>query len=259
MMRRFWGCLFVGLVVLPGVGWSHKFAPYPDIDNKTFIKEYIDAHNKFRSQVKPSATDMLYMTYDVALARIAKAYAKKCIWAHNKDIKIHPDPKFRPFGENMWMGSASKKPFNVTAAIGAFNSELRFYDYNTHRCTRVCGHYTQVVWASSYKVGCAIAFCRQVTGAGKNAGILVCDYAPVGNYRGVRPYKAGVPCSECPTGNTCQNNLCSYSNWYPPYKLEIRCRSPCIAVAILRPLLMFLAFVAVYLLKLRYPGLNFQK
>ncbi|KAH0616692.1 hypothetical protein JD844_028013 [Phrynosoma platyrhinos] len=207
-MRQVWSRLLVGLVVLAGLRESSKFAPYPDIENKTFIKEYIDAHNKFRSEVKPPATDMLYMSFDVALARIAKAYAKKCIWEHNEEINVHPDPKFRPFGENMWMGSASTKPFNVAAAIGSFHSEIKYYDYNTHRCTQVCGHYTQVVWAASYKVGCAIAFCKQVVGHGKNLGILVCDYAPAGNYRGVRPYKSGRSCSACPKGNTCQNNLC---------------------------------------------------
>uniref|UniRef100_L7MZR4 SCP domain-containing protein n=1 Tax=Anolis carolinensis TaxID=28377 RepID=L7MZR4_ANOCA len=123
---------------------SQIFAPYPDINNKTFIKLYVDAHNKFRSEVKPSAANMLYMTFDVALARIAKAYAKKCIWDHNEDRHVHPDPKFRPFGENMWMGGASERPFNVAAAIEAFHSEIKYYDFSTHKCTHVCGHYTQV-------------------------------------------------------------------------------------------------------------------
>nr|XP_060635517.1 glioma pathogenesis-related protein 1-like [Anolis sagrei ordinatus] len=227
-------CLLLGLFTAAVVtlGASQKFAPYPDINNKTFIKQYVDAHNKYRSEVNPSAANMLYMTFDVALARIAKAYAQKCIWGHNPNRKVHPNPKFRPFGENLWLGGASKKPFNIAGAIGAFHSEIKYYDFNTLKCTRVCGHYTQVVWANSYKVGCAIAFCRQVLGRGKNLGILVCDYAPVGNYRGARPYKAGKSCSECRPGDTCQNNLCrnpqrdqenaSYANWHPPYTLDIR-------------------------------------
>ncbi|XP_062838710.1 glioma pathogenesis-related protein 1 isoform X2 [Anolis carolinensis] len=133
--------LFASAITL---GASQMFAPYPDINNKTFIKLYVDAHNKFRSEVKPSAANMLYM----------------------------------------------------------------------------------VVWASSYKVGCAVAFCHKVFKGGENMGMLVCDYGPAGNYKGTRPYKAGKPCDECQAKDTCQNNLCrnrkrdqentSYIHWYPP-------------------------------------------
>uniref|UniRef100_A0A6J0UHA9 GLIPR1-like protein 1 isoform X1 n=1 Tax=Pogona vitticeps TaxID=103695 RepID=A0A6J0UHA9_9SAUR len=256
----------LGLVVLLGKAHCHNFGPYPDITNKTFIKLYVDAHNKYRSEVKPSAANMRYMTFDIALARIAKAYGKKCIWKHNKNTKIHPDHKFRPFGENLWMGSAGRRPFNPVGAIGSFHSEVKFYDFSSHKCTDVCGHYTQVVWANSYKVGCAVVYCRLV-GKSKNMELLVCNYAPAGNYAGVRPYKAGRSCSACPQGDTCQNNLCrnperdksntSYANWYPPYEYEIRCDASCIAVAILRPLLMFITLPVVYYLKLRYPSLSF--
>lgn len=88
-------------------------------------------------------------TFDIALARIANAYGKKCIWEHNKKTKTHPDPKFRPFGENLWMSQASRKPFNPEGAIAAFHSEVKFYDFNNHKCTKVCGHYTQVSYNSS--------------------------------------------------------------------------------------------------------------
>ncbi|XP_060632115.2 GLIPR1-like protein 1 [Anolis sagrei] len=227
-MGKAWRWLLLGVFATSiTLGASQEFAPYPDINNKAFIKEYVDAHNTFRRGVKPSATNMLYMSFDLALARIAKAYAKKCIWDHNNNDMIHPDPKFQPFGENLWMGSASTQPFNVTAAIELFYSETKYYDLSAHKCTGVCGHYTQVVWASSYKVGCAATFCRKLK-RDENMGLLVCDYAPAGNYKGVRPYKAGNPCSECQAKDTCENNLCrnlqrdqentSYANWYPPSK-----------------------------------------
>ncbi|XP_008109171.1 glioma pathogenesis-related protein 1 isoform X1 [Anolis carolinensis] len=226
-MVRAWAWLLLGLFVASvTLGGSQRFAPYPKIYNKTFIKEYVDAHNKFRSQVKPTASNMLYMSFDVALARIADAYAKKCIWEHNEVDMIHPDPKFKPFGENLWSGHASKQPFNITAAIGGFYEEMEHYNFSTDKCTGVCAHYTQVVWASSYKVGCAVAFCPKVLKGGENMGILVCDYGPAGNYKGTRPYKAGKPCDECQAKDTCQNNLCrnrkrdqentSYAHWYPP-------------------------------------------
>ncbi|XP_070611837.1 glioma pathogenesis-related protein 1 isoform X2 [Erythrolamprus reginae] len=229
-----WGA--AGLVtLLPGETRS-KFAPLPDINNRTFIKQYIDIHNKFRSQVKPSASKMLYM----------------------------------PTGENMWMGTASKRPVNIEGPIKSFHSEVKYYTFSTHQCTKVCGHYTQVVWATSHKVGCAYVYCPYLDGKEKHSNILVCNYAPAGNYRGVRPYKEGIPCSNCPQGDTCKDNLCRnpnrekenslrYSRWYPPFERRIICDQSCIAVAVLRPLLMFLAFAAVYCLQIYYPGLSFSK
>ncbi|CAK9327998.1 unnamed protein product [Citrullus colocynthis] len=46
----------------------------------------------------------------------------------------------------------------------------------------VCGHYTQVVWKDSIRIGCAKANCR--TGG----AFIVCNYDPHGNIIGQRPY-----------------------------------------------------------------------
>lgn len=55
-----WGAAELVTVLFLGEAKS-KFAPLPDITNRTFINQYIDIHNKFRSEVKPSASNMLYM------------------------------------------------------------------------------------------------------------------------------------------------------------------------------------------------------
>ncbi|XP_053262641.1 GLIPR1-like protein 1 [Podarcis raffonei] len=246
---------------------------FPSIRNRTFINQYLDTHNNYRRGVNPPASNMLYMTFDLALARIARAWAQKCIVMHNPTDMVHPDPKFRPFGENIWAVTGYKYPFDPAGPIEDFYDEVKYYTYNTHKCTRVCGHYTQVVWANTYKIGCAIVHCPASTNSKgaktKNFSYFVCTYGPPGNYAGVRPYKAGAPCSQCPKGDTCQKKLCRnperekensirYSRWYPPFESRIICDESCIAVAILRPLLMFLAFAAVYYLKLCYPGLGYK-
>lgn len=41
------------------------------------------AHNRARSITKPSATNMLKMTWDNKLAATALAYTRKCIYEHN--------------------------------------------------------------------------------------------------------------------------------------------------------------------------------
>ncbi|XP_062991061.1 GLIPR1-like protein 1 [Elgaria multicarinata webbii] len=266
-MRRLCPWVALGLVALLG---NVRGQRYPPITDRAFIKQYVDAHNDFRRKVSPSASNMLHMTFDIGLAKIARAWGRRCVWKHNPYRKLHPDLKFRPTGENLWMGQASNAAFSPVAAITAFNNEVQFYDFNSHKCTRVCGHYTQVVWATSYKVGCAAVYCREVDrGSKNNIVILVCNYAPPGNYAGVRPYKSGNPCSECPKGDTCEDKLCknpqrdkennSYSSWNPSFPMEIVCDKACIAVAVLRPLSVFLVLAAVYYLKVRYPDLSFNK
>ena len=58
-----------------------------------------------------------------------------------------------------------------------------------------------MAWWESNKLGCGAKRCGDRT-------ILVCNYAPGGNYVGQKPYRQGKPCSDCPKGAICDNNLC---------------------------------------------------
>lgn len=83
-------------------------------------------------------------SWDAALAKTAKAWAEKCKFEHNIYLKtpgkVHPT--FTPVGENIWTGTASI--FSVDEALRDWFNEVRSYDFNTNRCTGMCGHYTQV-------------------------------------------------------------------------------------------------------------------
>jgi len=84
-----------------------------------------------------------------------------------------------PYGENLFeIDGATASPEQV---VEAWAAESRDYDYATNKCRKVCGHYTQIVWAATTKVGCGVA---------RNARreIWVCNYDPPGNYIGKRPY-----------------------------------------------------------------------
>jgi pathogenesis-related protein 1 len=65
--------------------------------------------------------------------------------------------------------------------VDGWASEAAQYDYKTNRCTGTCGHYTQLVWRDTKEVGCAVA-------RSANREVWACDYAPPGNYIGMRPY-----------------------------------------------------------------------
>uniref|UniRef100_A0A8D0GNV6 SCP domain-containing protein n=1 Tax=Sphenodon punctatus TaxID=8508 RepID=A0A8D0GNV6_SPHPU len=219
----------------------------PDIEEVKFIEECVSMHNKFRSQVNPPASNMHYMSWDPDLAKTAKGWAKKCHFRHNPDLKIpgKAHPKFTSAGENIWTGSMPI--FSVSKAITNWYEEVKDYNYVSNSCTGICGHYTQVVWATSYKVGCAVHFCPRVTDfSGPNAAHFICNYGPAGNYQ-TRPYKTGTACSECP-GEKCGNKLCGNPDQDKP-----ACDEYCITVLILRPSLIFLSFGATWFLQQHYP------
>ncbi|VDD83073.1 unnamed protein product [Mesocestoides corti] len=83
------------------------------------------------------------------------------------------------------------------------------YDYYRNRCAGVCERYKQMVWATSTELGCAMQRCDNITSyLRKPIYYVVCVYSPMGGYVSRRPYKAGDPCSECPSGYGCSRSQC---------------------------------------------------
>ncbi|KAF3341916.1 pathogenesis-related protein PRB1-3-like protein [Carex littledalei] len=135
-------------------------------------QDYVNAHNKARSAVGVGP-----VTWDTTVQEYAQGYANK----RKGDCQlIHSGGKY---GENLFWGNG--KDYSGVDAVNAWVDEKQYYNYNTNTCAsgKVCGHYTQVVWRSSTKIGCARVVCD------KNAGIfIICNYSPPGNYVGERPY-----------------------------------------------------------------------
>ncbi|KAI3435045.1 SCP domain-containing protein [Psidium guajava] len=71
-----------------------------------------------------------------------------------------------------------------TRAVNMWVGEKPYYSYNSNSCApgKVCGHYTQVVWRNSVRLGCAKARCA--TGG----TLITCNYDPPGNVVGQKPY-----------------------------------------------------------------------
>ncbi|XP_035171196.1 glioma pathogenesis-related protein 1-like isoform X2 [Oxyura jamaicensis] len=143
MTSRFFTCV---LALLRFCLSSGSYAPQtlPDIGDAEFIEECVREHNRFRSEVSPQASNMLYMSWDPDLAKTAKAWAKRCQFMHNTHLKEpgQTHPRFTSVGENIWTGSLSI--FSVQGAINSWYKEVNYYSYTDNSCRRVCGHYTQV-------------------------------------------------------------------------------------------------------------------
>ncbi|XP_061225419.1 GLIPR1-like protein 1 [Neopsephotus bourkii] len=282
---RPWEVVLILWVVLRPAAGQQPFLPA--ITDTAFIKEYVSVHNEFRSKVQPEASNMQYMTWDAALARTARAWARKCVFEHNVYLteRYQCHPSFTSVGENIWIGSV--QAFNVTGVIKSWYDEVAFYDFNVNACSKFCGHYLQVVWDYSYKIGCAVAPCNKVGGI-RNAANFVCNYAPSGNLSR-RPYIEGRACSHCANGDTCENKLCrnterdkltctyysfplllmfpsyfkyilqvnltsiclfiDYSGWRPAWEFSITCDKDCVSLVVLRIVLLVLAFACVYFMR----------
>lgn len=132
--------------------------------------EALSAHNKFRAlhQAPP-------LVWDKALASYAEIYASQCEFKHSSG----------PYGENLAAGYPT-----ITDAVSAWNAEGDQYPYNNPGFYTSTGHFTQLVWKGSKKVGCGFVNCN-----GKNGTpgyFLVCEYSPAGNITNRGFFKANV-------------------------------------------------------------------
>nr|ALA23442.1 cap-6 [Haemonchus contortus] len=166
-------------------------------------KMFVEKHNEYRTQVAkgeaknklggnaPKAARMLKMSYDCAIEENMMDYAKECKFAHNSYKDRHY------WGQNLYMTTA--RNLNKTKAaedsVSAWFSELENRGVpDDNRLTMEVfnhgvGHYSQVVWQWSKKVGCAGGWCKDMT-------LVGCEYAPAGNYLGSLIYEIGEPCKE---------------------------------------------------------------
>ncbi len=161
------------------------------LPGSNFADEMLCAHNARRGTFPtptpvPAIPDL---EWDPALADIAADYAAQCIWAHNAS-RSDTYPGY--VGENLALSVGLPVSSLVESAItGWVEGEMDDYDYANNSCSGVCGHYTQVVWRDTQKVGCAVQQCETFTGLGSswdNGHITVCNYSPGGNYIGELPY-----------------------------------------------------------------------
>ncbi|KAM9309945.1 cysteine-rich venom protein pseudechetoxin [Pholidichthys leucotaenia] len=160
--------------------------------------EIVDQHNAFRRAVEPPASDMLLMSYNEDLAAAAQAWVDQCILAHGPPSSRMLDGY--EVGENLFYSSY---PYSWTFIVNAWHNEVSHYIYPKGSSNgEPIGHYTQVVWNSSYQVGCGVTFCTEL-----NKYFYGCHYYRAGNFRAWPPYKTGEPCASCP--NNCVDKLCT--------------------------------------------------
>ncbi|XP_072172358.1 GLIPR1-like protein 1 [Diadema setosum] len=167
---------------------------------------FLSAHNEFRGMVNPEAANMVQLQWDGSLAQMAQQWADRCKYGHGNPKNISP---YSWVGQNIWAGSGTG--WDHYGMVENWYSEAEDYHFANNTCSGVCGHYTQMMWAETTHVGCAVAVCSTLENLDWSpATILVCNYGEGGNYVGKRPYVRGRSCSKCPSvHHVCVNNLCA--------------------------------------------------
>lgn len=193
-------------------------------ETRAFI---VSEHNRLRRHavgpggpdfVSPvTASNMREMVYDPKLECVAQAYINTIgsgQFVHNQnrsaDYVACGGPGGSSVGENWYSGDPQDLltggatrawvDFVWPIAWGGNGCSERENFHEDRGCDGVVAHYSQVLWATTDKIGC---------GYTPSAG-TVCNYAPSGNILGQDAFIIGAACSACPTSHPfCNNGLCS--------------------------------------------------
>lgn len=161
---------------------SHAMAA-EHLDTQAILAE----HNELRAEA--GVTEPLH--YSPALAKSAQRWADHLKNKHACQLQ-HSDTKGR-YGENLYWaspliwsdGHRELRKVSPSEVIAGWGKEQVDYDHASNTCTpgAECGHYTQIVWRDTTKVGCGMAICSD-----SHEQVWVCHYTPAGNIVGEKPY-----------------------------------------------------------------------
>jgi Cysteine-rich secretory protein family len=133
-------------------------------------------HNRARAEI-----GMPPLTWDAQLAADAAAYGPRLA---RRGRLAHSPPDSRPGqGENLWMGT--RGAYSLEEMGGGWAEEKRLFRPGTFPDVSTSGHwgdvahYTQMIWRSTARLGCAVHRSRRWD-------FLICRYAPAGNVVGQR-------------------------------------------------------------------------
>ncbi len=109
------------------------------------------------------------LAWSAELAATAKA------WADRLAVTCRLEHSRGGLGENLWAGTAGA--FTVEQIVGAWYGEIARYSTARPGFSAATGHFTQVVWRGSARLGCGSARCGGLE-------LWVCNYDPPGNVTG---------------------------------------------------------------------------
>ncbi|RCN47292.1 SCP-like protein [Ancylostoma caninum] len=149
---------------------------------------------------------MYKMRYDMDLEAEADKYASTCPMLPSEKSDRFTGENFKFFGGNTtipYMDAITKAQQSWWSQIykNGVNAQMKYNAYLEEKPDAPTS-FTQMGWAATYMVGCAVRRCNDpVVGT-----VVVCRYSPRGNIYTQYIYNKGSVCGSC--SSTCDDGLC---------------------------------------------------
>jgi Cysteine-rich secretory protein family len=147
-----------------------------------FNSRLLEAHNRERVRLRQTP-----LAWSDKLAADARNWAGHL--ARTDSFEHAPDtPGGEDQGENLWMGTA--KAYSAEDMVGAWIAERTLFksgpfpNISKSGNWADVGHYSQLIWYNTKRVGCAVV-------SNRANDYLVCRYSPPGNWQGESPLGQG--------------------------------------------------------------------
>jgi len=183
------------------------------------INDILELHNSLRAKLargeerrgqpgpQPPAANMRKLEWDDELALVAQRHADQCVFAHDCSDCRQVD-RFG-VGQNLYIYKQTLQipDKNWTKAVVDWYDEVKFFSKNhvvPFKFSTKIGHYSQLVWADTYKIGCGATTYK----SGRWFSVLyTCNYGPNGNFIAGEMYIKGDACTKCPPNHTCSKQF----------------------------------------------------
>lgn len=144
---------------------STDFDDGPHTHLRSTESDCLSAHNTYRR-----LHGVPELSWDSEVAATAQTWAD-----HLASNNLFTHDSSSPYGENLFMWVLQQE--NCLRMTKFWYDEIGVYNFDQPEFTSGAGHFTQIVWRASKRLGCAFAK------SSRNV-YLVCRYAPPGNYLG---------------------------------------------------------------------------
>nr|XP_045612774.1 venom allergen 5-like isoform X1 [Procambarus clarkii] len=181
--------------------------------------QILTAHNNFRAKVargeevlgdagpQPSGANIREVVWNDELAQVAQAWASQCPTGHDTYNQRRICSRSYFVGQNIYFQWSTNPASVWEKAVQAWYNEVQYMP-NTNVAAfssrvpsgKAIGHYTQVVWGTTYEIGCGAVYYTDTRWGYTftQSKTYVCNYGPAGNFLGSPVYEAGVAASLCP-------------------------------------------------------------
>ncbi|XP_075263635.1 uncharacterized protein LOC142355317 [Convolutriloba macropyga] len=187
------------------------------LDTHNFLRNKLGWKDRKGQKFSGNQVNMRVLFWDDNLEQLAQQAADMCPKDHmtlSGAVLTELKREYGQIGENIYWEAGYWKKNDVGKFIEKWYSEVEFYRWDKHNCypKGECDHFTQLIWADTEAVGCAMSKCLN-SGNGKTWTSFVCEYGPSGNFKNQVPFKT----------TTNKDNICTAYGLEPDSKYTKSC------------------------------------